>query len=46
MNRCHCFLLDLLRGLEENVNETSFQLVDKVNVGGKMVDLTYNFERK
>ncbi|CAM3878582.1 lipocalin family protein [Flavobacterium cucumis] len=29
-----------------NVNETSFQLVDKVNVGGKMVDLTYNFERK
>ena len=23
MNKCHCFLLDLLRGLEENVNETS-----------------------
>ncbi len=29
-----------------NVSETSFQLVDKVNVGGKMVDLTYNFIRK
>jgi hypothetical protein len=29
-----------------NVNETTFQLVDKVNVGGKFVDVVYNFERK
>ena len=29
-----------------NVNETTFQLIDKVNVGGKFVDVVYNFERK
>lgn len=29
-----------------NMSETSFQLVDNVNVGGKIVDVIYNFERK
>ena len=28
-----------------NVGTSSFQLVDKVNVGGKVVDVIYNFER-
>ena len=35
---------DILR--VANVNETTFQLIDKVNVGGKFVDVVYNFERK
>lgn len=28
-----------------NQTETSFQLVDKVNIGGKMVDVTYQFQK-
>lgn len=28
-----------------NQTETSFQLVDKANVGGKMVDVVYQFEK-
>jgi len=28
-----------------NLTETSFQLIDKVNVGGKMVDVVYEFQR-
>lgn len=29
-----------------NVNTSTFQLIDKVNVGGKFVDVVYNFEKK
>ena len=29
-----------------NVNATTFQLIDKVNVGGQFVDIVYNFEKK
>jgi len=29
-----------------NQNETSFQLIDKVNVGGKLVDVVYQFQKK
>lgn len=29
-----------------NVGASSFQLVDKVNIGGQVVDVVYNFERK
>lgn len=28
-----------------NVTETSFQLVDKINVGGKLTDVVYQFEK-
>ena len=28
-----------------NVTETSFQLVDKINVGGKMTDVIYQFQK-
>lgn len=28
-----------------NQTENSFQLIDKVNVGGKMVDVVYNFKK-
>ena len=28
-----------------NQSENSFQLIDKVNVGGKMVDVVYNFKK-
>jgi hypothetical protein len=28
-----------------NQTETSFQLVDKINVGGKMTDVVYQFEK-
>ena len=28
-----------------NQTETSFQLIDKVNVGGKMVDVVYQFQK-
>lgn len=28
-----------------NLTESSFQLVDKINVGGKMVDVVYEFQR-
>jgi hypothetical protein len=28
-----------------NQTETSFQLIDKANVGGKMIDVTYQFQR-
>ena len=28
-----------------NLTETSFQLIDKMDVGGKMVDVTYTFNR-
>ena len=28
-----------------NLTENSFQLIDKVNVGGKMVDVVYEFQR-
>jgi hypothetical protein len=28
-----------------NQSETSFQLVDKINVGGKMTDVVYQFEK-
>lgn len=29
-----------------NMTETTFQLIDNVNIGGKFVDVVYNFERK
>ena len=29
-----------------NISETSFQLIDNVNVGGKVVNVVYNFEKK
>ena len=28
-----------------NITETSFQLVDKINVGGKMTDVIYQFQK-
>jgi transcription antitermination factor NusG len=28
-----------------NLNDTSFQLVDKVNIGGKLVDVVYQFDK-
>lgn len=29
-----------------NVTENSFQFIDKVNVGGKLIDVVYEFQRK
>ena len=29
-----------------NLTETSFQLLDAINVGGKMVNVVYQFEKK
>jgi len=29
-----------------NVTETSFQLVDKIDVGGKMINVTYQFQKQ
>jgi len=28
-----------------NQTENSFQLIDKVNIGGKMIDVVYQFQR-
>lgn len=28
-----------------NLTENSFQLVDKINVGGKLADVVYQFQR-
>lgn len=31
--------------LIQNQTDNSFELIDKMNVGGKMTDITYNFEK-
>jgi hypothetical protein len=28
-----------------NVSETTFQLIDKINVGGKLTDVVYQFQK-